>query len=213
MNDDKLIKSLLPAQSLRTTLEHKYIKRILEAEPGLGEKSIELANSLVESGLPDSAAAMILQAVYLPTSADGRGQGTRAKWFVEAIQNRYSNRMEKIKTDYRAFRSFLSDMEDVTGMRDELNGNGFSCSFQLAFLLWELGEDANSVQVAIDEHLDHLLGLPGSCMARVSDAAMAVQRGEFTEVATALQFLNQRTIVNDENYGQHYDGLDRPENW
>ena len=83
---------LIPLHSSHTALERKYIKRILQYNPGLGDKSALMAESLADSGLPASAAAMILQAVYSPTTGDGKGQGTRAKWFVEAIRYRYGSR-------------------------------------------------------------------------------------------------------------------------
>jgi len=187
--------ALIPALSSQTALERKYIHHILRSDPGMGEKSIQIANSLADSGLPVAACAMILQAVFVPaTTSQQRGaQGTRLRWFVEAIQNRYQNRMDKIRHDYRAFRSFVSDMEEVTEMRDELNGNGYSISFQGAFLLWEVGECADSIQRMVDDYLPHLAQFKGSAMKRLVEAAMQVQNGVFSEMGSALEFLNPQS--------------------
>lgn len=198
----------------QSALERKFISRILQADPGIGDKSVAIANSLADSGLPAVAAAMVIQAVYAPTTVEGYGQANRIKWFVDAVRNRYSHKLERIKTDYRSFRSFIADMEEVVQMRDELNGDGYSVSFELAFTLWELGEDSNSVVLAIEEHLGHLMNFRGSIMVKLKAAALAVASGKFTELATALQFLNQTHMAgNDEDYNENHHRSDSPENW
>jgi hypothetical protein len=210
---ENLLPAVLEAKP-RSALEIKYVKNILAADPGIGEKSLAIANSLADSGLSGPMAAMIIQAVYAPTTVDGRGQGTRIKWYVDAVRNRYGHKLDKIRTNVLSFRTFMADMEEVSQMRDELNGNGYSVSFEGAFLLWEIGEDVDSIQTAIEAHLDHLRDYPGSCMKRVVEAAMEVKSGKrFVELETALQFMNQREMIPDENYGEHTDRPDRPEDW
>lgn len=190
MNLEDENKALLPEVSQKTSLERRYIKQILKSDPGIGDKCVEIARSLADSGFTPAAASMILQSVYSPAVAGGNGQASRIRWFTEAIQTRYASRLDRIKTDYKAFRSFLSDMEEVTEMRDTLNGNGFTFTFHQSFLMWELGEDANSIMGMVYDLQEKGVMSTVAIVARIVKAALEVQRGTFSEVRTAVEFLN-----------------------
>jgi hypothetical protein len=137
----------------------------------------------------------MIQAVYSPTDEMGRGQGTRAKWFVSAVQNRYSHKLSKIQQDVSAFRIFISEMEEVVEMRDILNGEGYTISFESAFLLWELGMDADSVMGTIQEVCANLK-FQSQAAKFVVRAAQMVKAGYFMEIETAIESMR---------YGYEYD--------
>jgi len=177
---------LLPQISTQTAIERRLAARVLKLNPGLGEKSLEIANSLADSGITTAAAVMLLQAVYSPTDPIGRGQGTRAKWFVETVRRRYSYKLDKIRNDPKYFRTFVSDMEEVVEMRDILNGEGIVITFESAFLLWELGLNADSVMSIIQEVCD-FAGYPRLAAQMVVKAARAVKAGHFMELETAIE--------------------------
>jgi len=191
--------NLIPQTTKQTALANRLAKSILKLSPGLGEKSSEMAEALADSGLPPSAAVMLIQAVYSPTDAGGRGQASRAKWFLDAVQTRYRGRLDKIQTNAKYFRVFISEMEEVTEMRDTMNGEGYSFTFHETFMLWELGLDACSVLGIIQECC---AGSVSQALAKkmIVRAALAVNAGHFQQIETAIDSLR---------YGYQFDRSDR----
>jgi hypothetical protein len=180
---------LLPQLSGASSLERRFVRHILKMNPGMGEKTLAIAASLADSGMPPSAGLMLLDAIYKPETADGRGQGTRTRWFVEAVRSRYAHRLEKAGTDYKAFRALMGELEEVVEMRDELNNDGYSTSFHAAFVLSEVGLTADEVKVLIFDLLPHLSAYPATQLKIVVSAAMAVKAGQFSTMEGALRFL------------------------
>lgn len=180
-----------------TALERKYMNRMLTLHPGLGgEKSKVMANILADSGIPAAATTMLIGAVYAPNEVDGRGQGTRAKWFVQAVQDRYGGRIEKIKNDVTAFRTFVAEIAEVAESRDILQGEGLSVSFHEMFLLTELGYDGESVMSLVAD----MTHLPARTAARlVVRAAVAVKSGKFNQLETAIAEMNYAYRANTAN--------------
>lgn len=177
---------LLPQYGEQTALERRLAARILKLNPGMGEKSLEIANALCDSGITAAAASTLLQAVYSPTDELGRGQGTRMRWFVEAIRRRYDYKIDKIRNDPKAFKTFIAEMEEVVEMRDTLKGEDVSVSFEAAFLLWELGLDADSILGIVQSECDGL-NTPSIVAKHIVQAAQAVKSGFFMELETAIQ--------------------------
>jgi hypothetical protein len=190
---------LIPALAEKSAIERKYVKQILRADPGVGEKSLAIAESLADSGFTPAAAAMIIQSVYSSEIALNRGRGTRIKWFTQMVHNRYGSRLDKIKSDYKAMRAFLADIEEINEMRDALNIEGYGLSYEAAGMLWELGEDANSIMTMITNHCGYLCGYLSSQMSMVVKAAVAVKHGRFSEVETALEYMCRHTIKPDDD--------------
>jgi hypothetical protein len=179
----------VPQQSV---VEKRIVKRILVLHPGLigkGDKVSKAAAIIADSSLSPTATAMVLAAVYSTSDDKGRGQGTRARWFVEAVKNRYDRRLDRIRNDPKQLESFLYDMEAISDMRDNLNGEGFGCSFQAGFLLWEIGESCDSVMQLVAELYPSQVGYKGSAMAIIVRAAQLVKVGKFSELATAVHEL------------------------
>jgi len=190
---------MLPQRSQQSALELRLAKKILTLNPGMGEKSQAIAESLVDSGMNAAGSAMIIHAVYAPTDPQGRGQATRARWFVEAVRRRYSYKLEKIRNDPSQFRNFLSEMEEVVEMRDILNGEGVAVSFEAAFLLWEIGLTADSAMGILQETCDDMnyLSIATKHLIR---AAQAVKNGHFLTIENAIDSMR---------YGYEYE---RPTN-
>lgn len=179
---------LIAFVSQQTALERRMAAKILKSVPGLGDKSMVMAQTLCESGLSAAAASMLIHAVYSPSDPLGRGQGTRARWFIEAVNSRYSGRLDNIRRDPTRFKNFVAEMEEVTEMRDELNGEGITVSFQVAFLLWEIGLDADSV-LGIIQGLCSGIEHTRMATALLIKAAQQVKAGHFMELETAIEFM------------------------
>lgn len=181
---------LLPRISQQTAMERRIAATLLKLSPGLGEKTQELAATLSDSGLSAAAANLLIQAVYSPNDAVGRGQGTRAKWFTAAIQNRYGHRLEAIRKDPTRFKNFVAEMEDVVEMRDTLNGEGIAISFESAFNLWEVGLNAATAMSTIQSicaDIEHTK----LATALLLKAARQVKAGNFMALETAIEFMRQ----------------------
>lgn len=177
---------LLPQYGSQSALERRLASRILKLNPGLGDKSMQMATALTDSGIGPAAAAMLIMAVYSPTDERGRGQATRAKWFVEAMRRRYDYKIQKIRTDPAQFRIFIAEMEEVVEMRDTLKGEDVNISFESAFMLWELGLNADSVLGLIQNECDGIT-LQSVATKHIIRAAQMVQAGYFMELETAIK--------------------------
>ncbi len=175
----------IPALTQQSALERKLANRLLAMNPGLGPKSLEIANALADSGLSPSAASMLMLSVYATGDVAGRGQGTRLRWFMEAVQNRYSHKLDKIRNDPAAFRIFVADIEEVNEMRDTLNGEGITVSFQNAFLLWELGLNADTVMSTVADVCQHV-PTPSLAAKFVVRAALMVKNKVCVSLESAI---------------------------
>lgn len=123
-------------------LQTRLANKIMASHAGIGDKSLEIAQSLVELGLSPAMSSMLLDAVYRPTDALGRGQATRWKWFNAAVQRRYRDRLEKIRTNVLSFRNFLAEIDEFVDMRDTFKGEDYSFSYEQCFEFHELNLDA-----------------------------------------------------------------------
>lgn len=183
-------------------MEMKIAKRLLEMNPGMGERSQQIAHDLCEAGLSATASVMLLNVVYSPDDAAGRGQAARVKHFKEAVMAHYGYRLDSIRHDVSRFRMFLADMEEMVEMRDILKGEGFSIAFSVAFMFWELGLDADAVMVLIDEYLWQFS--PQKAIVILTKAAMAVQAGRYMTLDAALERMTYgSTYVWGSNYPEN----------
>jgi hypothetical protein len=180
---------LIPAISQQSALERRVAAKILRLNPGLGPSAVAIANSLCDSGLPPAITTAILAAVYAPTDPLGRGQSTRAKWFVEAINSRYQSRMDKIRTNVSYFRTFVSEMEEISEFRDTLKGEDYPVSFQAAFLLCESGLSTSEAIRLLDEICDGT-NYRGSAMRTLILAVQNVNAGKASTVEGAIREMN-----------------------
>lgn len=187
--------NLTPQTHRQDAVAKRMANRILAVNPGMGEKSMRMAEDIADSGLPSTAAVMLIQAVYSPTDDIGRGQATRAKWFISAVRNRYHHKLDKIRNNTGHFRVFLADMEEVVNMRDTLRGEGCSVSFEAAFLLWEQGMSADSILNIISDCCGKGMP-PGASTKMVIRAAQMVKAGHF---------LNIETAIDSMRYGYQYE--------
>lgn len=177
--------NLIPAVSHQKSLELRYSKALLKVDKGLGDKSMAIAQEFADSGVAPAVATMVIQAVYAPTHPEGRGQGTRLKWFMETVQRRYMDRLDKARNNIAYLRSILAEMEEITQMRDTLNGEGATVSFEQAFHLYELGYDAEAI-LGIVADLD--CRTPSMAMWRINRAVAAVKSGRAYSLESALDF-------------------------
>lgn len=190
---------LLPMRSTQTTVERVIARKILKINPGMGVKSLAMANDLAESGLGAAMASMLVMAVYSPSDELGRGQAARAKWLVEAVQTRYAHKLDQIRNDRKQFRLFVADVEEVATMRDTLAESGVPVSFHGAFLLWEIGMDADGVLSVVQEVMP-TVKRPSALAAAVVKGALAVKDGRFTQLETAITEMNYGYRNNTEDY-------------
>jgi len=78
----------------------------------------------------------------------------------------------------------LSEMEEINLMRDTLNGEGASVTFDLAFVFYEMGYDAETLLSMIYD-----LGCTRSQgIWRIKRAMVAVKEGRATTIEAALEY-------------------------
>lgn len=169
-----------------SSLEKKIAKRLLALNPGMGAKAGEVAMTLADSGLGPIASSLVIAAIYGPSDAGGRGQTTRAKWFVDAVRSRYSTRLDAMRRDTKQLQTFIFEMEEMTDMRDTLKGEGFGISFNVAFLLSEIGMDSESACTLMDS-VSSRVKYKGTAVAIVTKAAQYVKAGNFSNIETAVE--------------------------
>jgi hypothetical protein len=165
-------------------LEARYAKALLKLDKGLGPKSMELAKEFADSGLPSGVAALLMRTVYAPTDVQGRGQSVRLKWFMETVKRRYSDRLDKARSNMAYLRTLLAELEEITQMKETLCGEGLRFSFEQTFHLFELGYDADSIMALTSDMEGSRLRAAG----RVWRAAKAVEAGKAPSVEAALDF-------------------------
>lgn len=176
---------LLPEVTKQRALETRYAKALLKTDKGLGEKTVAIAQEFADSGVAPAVATLLIQTVYAPTHPEGKGQATRVKWFVEAVKRRYVDRLDKAKNKIAYLRTILSELEEVTLLRDTLNGEGASVSFEQAFNLYEMGYDADTILAMIS---DMDCGGPSRGIWRINRAIAAVKSGRATTIEAALDY-------------------------
>jgi len=194
---------LLPQFGRQSSIERRLAVSILKLDPGMGPKSQEIAHVMCDAGLNPSFAVTLIRAIYAPTDPMGRGQSTRINHAVKAIQNRYGHRLDVIKHDVKRCKVFIAEMEDVFDMRDTIRGEGFSITFEQAFLLWELGYDADSVLGIIQEQCGQMSPVMATKM--VVKSAQSVQAGFFMEVETAIESMRYGYEYDYDHQGRYHD--------
>jgi hypothetical protein len=177
--------NLLPQFTQQKALELRYSKALMKLDKGLGEKTAAIAHEFADSGLSPTIAGMLMQTVYAPTQPDGRGQATRVKWFMETVRRRYMDRLDKARNNITFLRTILSEMEEITLMRDTLCGEGASITFEQTFHLYELGYDAEAI-LGIIADLD--TPTKGAGIWRINRAVAAVKSGRAYSLESALDF-------------------------
>lgn len=168
-------------------IQKRYASKILSLNPGVGEKSQQIAADLIDSGLPAAMCVSLIEIAHATNDIEGRGQGTRLKWFNAAVQRRYGDRIEKASGNIQLFRALLADLETAVETRDTLNGEDWGFSYEQTFLLWELGYDSESILRLLDECLSNG-GTRLQARRALIICAGQVKSGQFTQLETALEF-------------------------
>lgn len=171
-------------------LQQRYVRALIRANPGLGEKSERIAQDLMQTGLSSTEAMMLINLVYAPAYIDGRGQGTRLKYFAKALQDRYGDcYLANIGQNEKVFRGFLAEIDEAVAMRDLINeelSKQASISFDNALLLQEIGLSADAFlgyvhNYATDHKTDRL-----SALLRVIHAARRIKGGALGSLESFL---------------------------
>jgi len=168
-------------------LSLKIANRILSGNPGLTpEYARKVTDTLMEADISPLQAAVIMDAVYRPTSGKGTGQTTRGKWFVQALTTRWAGRLEKAATSLASFRTLVAEIEELNEFRDRVNAEGTcSLSYQQAMMLDECGIGADAFMVMM---YDSNLGSPFAAKAKIMRAVRLVISGQAATVEGALAF-------------------------
>jgi len=164
-------------------LEKRIAKRLLELNPGLGPVAQQQAELLADTGLRPVEAAMLLEAVYQPSKANGRGQSQRSKALVEALVCRYGDRLQRAANNFDLMRTLIAEMEEVSEMRDQIGDAGASFSFADTLLLDGLGCSAHQVSALMAEER-WSSAVAAKC--RIMAAARLVESGQFATLEGAL---------------------------
>jgi hypothetical protein len=133
------------SESRRVALARKLTRNLIRLNPGLGEAAQHQADLLADCALSPTQALMVIEAIYSPTVTAGHGQSTKTKWMVQALRERYADRLEKIASNSALFLGFLADLEEVVEERERVNSTDISFSFHEMFLCDEIGLCADEI--------------------------------------------------------------------
>lgn len=179
--------ALIPLKSEETRLEEKYTRALIKVNPGLGEKASQIAFALVDEGIPKAVSTAIINVVYAPNDKQGRGQTTRFQWLSKALARRREAEIASIRSDTTALRRLLIEIENVVDLRDTVLGEGLDMSFEEAYIVSEVGIDAEAFLGLIFHHAE--TSNPGLGCYRVKKACRMVQEGKAISVEGALDEL------------------------
>lgn len=178
----------LATQPRTDLLSRKFAARILSVNKGINvEFALKVGETLAESGVSAVQAALIIEAVYRPTSASGMGASTRAKWYVQAIRERHGKKLEKIANNIPALRAFIAEREEEADFRDGVNAQcPVGISFHEVMLLSECGVDLDGYMNLFYDACE-TRGVYGAKKA-IMDAAKMVKDGKSATIEAAIEF-------------------------
>ncbi len=186
-------------------LQKKYTDALIRARPGLGEKSLKIADELINTGLTPNEAMLMINLVYSTRDVQGRGQATKLKYFSEAVIRRYGeNYLEKVGRSLDLFRGLLYQIGQAVEMRDETNDylSNSSITFRDSLLFQELGLSAE----VLESYVYHLTSEKGlsevAAIMRIKEAAAEVERGRFATLESILfreEFDSLTSLIMEED--------------
>jgi hypothetical protein len=160
----------------------KLVRRMLKLNPGMGDKVQEYADSLADSCLSPTQSLMLIEAMYSPVPQSAKGQGTRAKWFVEAVRERYGDRLVSASRSAALFKTIIAELEEVVEERDKVNGDQVSLSFHQMFMCNEAGLSADDITRLMSDQD----GTPFAAKRKLLKAVEMVKTGRCATVEGAL---------------------------
>jgi len=198
-------------QQTEIALQQKYAAALIRAKPGLGDKAEKIAEDLVNVGLTPNESLMLVGLVYMPVDIQGRGQGTRLKYFAEALQERYGDhRLEKCGKSVALFRGLLAQINEAIEMRDLINGaldRRTSISFRDALRYQEIGLDADIFFGYVAKLTSDLNLNETAAVMKIRDASKRVENSKQIGSLEALLFpYEMQTFVREVMEGD-LDGL------
>jgi len=162
----------------------RIARKILKLRPGFGPQATQQAEILADSGLSPGQATVLLNAMYAPTNALGRGQSNRAKWLVQALRDRYGSRLARVANNAALFKQFVGEIEDVIEGRDNLNECGHATfSFAEMFQCDQVGLTATEIARLLDMQEDCSRV---TAKKRLMTAVSLVEKGQSATVDGAL---------------------------
>ncbi|MEI6849564.1 MAG: hypothetical protein WCK29_00850 [archaeon] len=130
-------------------LQEKYVDALLKQRPGLGgEAAKNIARDLTSTGITPNEAFALMNLVYSPVDVLGRGQATRAKYFSEAVQERYGDViLYNASQNVQSFRRLLGKIGEAVDTRDVVNEqlDKSAITFRDTLMLQDLGIDAETI--------------------------------------------------------------------
>lgn len=186
------------AEKQEFALQQQYIAALIQRSPGLGEVSNQVAQNLIASGITPAEAFLLIQAVYTPTTAQGKGQGNKVKHFGEALERHYGDVvLHNASKNVAAFQGLLARVTQAVDMRDSLNGAlvRSSFSFDDALRFQKLGLDQDTVMDAYQQ-LQETYGLGDvAATMRIKEAVRTLERGGYCTLEGVLFFDEAKEFV------------------
>ena len=134
-------------------LQQQYIVALMKNKPGMDGKSTQLVTKdLINSGIQPTEALMLINLVYGGPngSLTGKGQATRTKYFAEAVQEVWGDRLANASKNPALFRGLLAKINEATQLHDSISEENnpqssfpYSISFKESLLLQEAGVDTD----------------------------------------------------------------------
>jgi len=189
-NDSAVAKDQQLVRQDEVALQKKYLHALVKANPGLGDKSAQIAECLVDTGLTYGEATTLIKMVYAPSSLEGRGQATRLSHFYKAVQSRYGeSRLERCSRNVALFKGFLAQMSNAIEMRDNVNAyldNKTSLSFHNALLLEDLGLPPESFIEYVNRLVTEYNLSETAAVVRICKAAKQVEKKIFANLEAII---------------------------
>jgi len=171
-------------------LQKKYVEALIKAKPGLGDKSQQIAFDLVNVGLTPNEVLMLINQVYSPSGLEGRGQGTRVKFFAEAVKKRYGDhRLEKCSYSPALFRGLIAQIGEAVEMRDTVNDyltGRTSISFDDTLAYQEIGLGPEAILGYVERLVSESGVSETAAIMKIKDAARKVESQRIANLEAIL---------------------------
>ena len=191
-------------------LQQQYIVALMKSKPGMDGKSTQLvARDLVNSGLQPTEALMIINMVYGGPNGNlsGKGQATRTKYFSEAVQEVWGDRLANASQHPALFRGLLAKMNAATQLHDAVAEENnpqssfpYSISFKEALLLQDAGVDEDYFLSLVEDLVSEYRISRPAAKIRIVDAAGKIKMHEAASLENILF-----PIKPSESDKEHYE--------
>jgi len=189
MKEELTDEELRQKEQNKLVRQQTYTSAIVKAKPGLGDGAVAIAQQLANAGLDEGQALALIDLVYNPKRADGNGQGTRLKYFSQALITRYgSDTLQSYGNSLPLFKGFLFRLNEAIAMRDEYNNSGIqaSMSFEGALRFEDLSIDPRQIFSYVSDVSARNNISETAAYMRVKEASKIVERGERATIEALL---------------------------